>query len=110
MRRWPTHLAGAGEAGAAARDRRITTLFERNPDRFREFSVRLGDMLLDFSKTNLDAHALTLLIELAEARGVPARRDAMLRGDRINTTEDRAVLHTALRNRASTPIMVDGRT
>jgi glucose-6-phosphate isomerase len=96
------------EAGAAARDRRILTLFERNPDRFREFSVRLGDMLLDFSKTNLDAHALTLLIELAEVRGVPARRDAMLRGDRINATEDRAVLHTALRNRSGTPVMVDG--
>lgn len=96
------------EAGASARDRRITTLFERNPDRFREFSATLGDMVLDFSKTNIDAHALTLLIELAEARGVKARRDAMFRGDAINITEGRAVLHTALRNRANTPVMVDG--
>jgi glucose-6-phosphate isomerase len=96
------------EAGAAARDRRISTLFDRNPDRFREFSVSLGDMLLDFSKVNLDAHALTLLIQLAEASGVPARRDAMLRGEPINATENRAVLHTALRNRAGTPVLVDG--
>jgi glucose-6-phosphate isomerase len=96
-------------ARADCRDRRITDLFDRNPDRFREFSVRLGDMLLDFSKANLDAHALTLLIQLAEARGVRARRDAMFAGEPINSTEHRAVLHSALRNRANTPIHVDGR-
>ena len=68
------------EAGKAARETRILALFERDPERFDAFSVRLGDMLLDFSKTALDARALTLLIELAEARGVPERRDAMFRG------------------------------
>ena len=66
-------------------------------------------MLLDFSKTSIDAHALTLLIELAEARGVPERRDAMFTGAPINVTEDRAVLHTALRNRSGKPVLVDGR-
>ncbi len=91
-----------------ARGRRISALFDRNPDRFREFSVRLDDMLLDFSKTNVDAHALTLLIELAGARGVAERRDAMFRGDPINVTEGRAVLHTALRNRSNAPVRVDG--
>ncbi len=96
------------EAGAAARDRRITTLFDRNPDRFREFSASLGDMTLDFSKTNIDSHALTLLIELAELREVPARRAAMFAGEPINITENRAVLHTALRNRSNTPVLVDG--
>ncbi len=96
------------EAGAAAGHRRITSLFERNPARFAEFSVSLGDMLFDFSKVNIDARALTLLVALAEARGVPARREAMFAGERINTTEDRAVLHTALRNRADRPVMVDG--
>ena len=96
------------EAGAEARERRITTLFERNPARFAEFSVRLGDMLLDISKVNIDPRALTLLIGLAEARDVPARRDAMFAGERINATEDRPVLHTALRNRANTPVIVDG--
>ena len=54
------------------------------------------------------ACALTLLIQLAEARGVPARRDAMFAGERINVTEDRAVLHIALRNRSGKPVLVDG--
>ena len=89
--------------------RRILSLFERDPDRFNGFSVRLGDMLLDFSKTAIDARALTLLIELAAARGVPERRDLMFTGAKINTTEDRAVLHVALRNRSGKPILVDGR-
>ena len=97
------------EAGKAAEGRRITALFERNPDRFREFSVSLGDMLLDFSKTNIDAQALTLLIQLAESAGVPERRDAMFNGLPINVTEDRAVLHIALRNRSNRPILVDGK-
>jgi glucose-6-phosphate isomerase len=100
--------AALAAAGAEAQTRRIAALFERNPDRFREFSAREGDMLLDVSKTNVDAHALTLLVQLAEASGMPARRDAMLRGEAINVTEGRAVLHTALRNRSNTPILVDG--
>ena len=96
------------EAGKAAKDTPILARFDRDPNRFGTFSVALGDMLLDFSKTSLDARALTLLIELAEAKGVPARRDAMFRGDPINVTENRAVLHTALRNRANTPVFVGG--
>jgi glucose-6-phosphate isomerase len=95
-------------AGREADRRSILELFDRNPRRFEEFSVRLDDMVLDFSKTSIDAHAMTLLIQLAEARGVPARRDAMLSGEHINATEDRAVLHTALRNRSGTPVVVDG--
>jgi len=97
------------EAGEAAKGTRITSLFERNPDRFREFSVSLGDMLLDFSKTAIDAHALTLLIQLAEERGVVERRDLMFTGAKINTTENRPVLHVALRNRSGKPILVDGK-
>ncbi len=97
------------EAGKAAGERRITALFERNPDRFREFSVSLGDMLLDFSKTNIDAQTLTLLIQLAEAAGVPERRDAMFNGLPINVTENRPVLHVALRNRSNRPILVGGK-
>ncbi|WP_424932359.1 glucose-6-phosphate isomerase [Amaricoccus macauensis] len=93
---------------AEVKDRTILDLFERNPQRFEEFSARLGDMVLDFSKTNIDARALTQLIDLAMASGVEARRDAMFSGEKINTTENRAVLHVALRNRANTPIMVDG--
>ena len=72
------------EAASVARERRLLSLFDRNPKRFEEFSVSLGEMTLDFSKVNIDAHALTLLIELAEARGVTARRDAMFAGEKIN--------------------------
>jgi glucose-6-phosphate isomerase len=97
------------EAGAAAHGRRILGLFDRDPDRFDAFSVRLGDLLLDFSKTAIDARTLTLLIELAAARGVPERRDLMFTGAKINTTENRAVLHVALRNRSGKPILVDGK-
>ncbi len=97
------------EAGRAAAATRIASLFDRDPDRFAGFSVRLGDMLLDFSKTGIDARALTLLIELAAERGVTERRDLMFTGARINTTENRPVLHIALRNRANTPILVDGK-
>ncbi|TPE52247.1 glucose-6-phosphate isomerase [Amaricoccus solimangrovi] len=95
-------------AGAQAEERSLMSLFDGDPDRFRGFSVSLGDMLLDFSKVNIDAPALAALVELAEARGVATKRDAMFRGERINVTEDRAVLHTALRNRANTPVLVDG--
>lgn len=97
------------EAGKAAEERRILSLFDRDPDRFREFSCRLGDMVLDFSKVNIDADALALLVRLAESAGVPERRDAMFNGLPINVTENRAVLHVALRNRANRPILVDGK-
>ena len=96
------------EAGKAAREVPILDRFRDDPSRFASFSVRLGDMLLDFSKTALDARSLTLLIELAAARGVPERRDLMFTGAKINVTEDRAVLHIALRNRSGKPILVDG--
>ncbi|MFQ5624311.1 MAG: glucose-6-phosphate isomerase [Paracoccaceae bacterium] len=79
-----------------------------DPARFGAFSVRLDDMLLDYSKTSMDAHARDLLIRLAEASGLAAKREAMFSGERINTTEGRAVLHTALRNRSGTPVSVDG--
>ena len=97
------------EAGKAAREVPILDRFRARPRAAsRPSRSRLGDMLLDFSKTALDARALTLLIELAEARGVPERRDLMFTGAKINITEDRAVLHIALRNRSGKPILVDG--
>ncbi len=96
-------------AGKAAATTRIEALFEANPDRFAEFSVTLDDMTLDFSKTALDADALALLVALAEEKGVAERRDVMFTGGKINVTEGRAVLHTALRNRSGKPILVDGR-
>lgn len=90
------------------KDRRITGLFDSDPDRFSAFSCRFGDLLLDFSKTNLDADILTTLIDLTRDCGLEARRDAMFSGKKINETEDRAVLHTALRNLSGARVDVDG--
>ena len=87
--------------------RSILGLFD-DPERFAGFSARCGDFLLDYSKTNLDAEAKSLLLELARSRGVETKRDAMFAGEAINQTEDRAVLHTALRNLSGRPVMVDG--
>ena len=84
---------------AATEDRRITELFDADPDRFAAFSARLGDMLFDYSKTSIDATARELLIRLADETGVEERRDLMFSGAKINESEDRAVLHTALRRR-----------
>ncbi|AMY69735.1 glucose-6-phosphate isomerase [Frigidibacter mobilis] len=93
----------------AVKDRAILSLFDK--ERAAAFSARLGseggEMLLDFSKTNIDAEALALLLSLAEAAGVAARRDAMFTGAKINETEGRAVLHTALRNLEGS-VSVDG--
>ncbi len=83
----------------ATADRRILALFDE-PSRFDDFSIRVDGMLLDYSKTSIDAAARRLLVQLAEEAGVEARREAMFNGEKINTSEDRAVLHTALRSRA----------
>lgn len=84
---------------------RISDLLN-DPNRFDDFSASLGDMLLDFSKTSIDAPAMHMLLKLAS--DLEAKRDAMFAGDKINTTEDRAVLHTALRNRSGDPVLLDG--
>jgi glucose-6-phosphate isomerase len=91
---------------ARVADRAILSLFD--DARAAAFSARSGDMLFDYSKTNIDAEGRALLLKLAEAAGVAAKRDAMFAGAKINETEGRAVLHTALRN-MGTPVMVDGR-
>ncbi|MEQ9258882.1 MAG: glucose-6-phosphate isomerase, partial [Roseovarius sp.] len=73
------------------------------------FSVRFDGMLFDYSKTAMTPAARAALLDLAEAREVPARRDAMFAGQAINETEGRAVLHTALRNLSGAPVLVEGR-
>lgn len=83
--------------------------FANDPDRFDTHSARLDDMLLDWSKCRVNGTTLELLEDLAIACDVEGRRDAMFAGKKINTTEDRAVLHTALRNRSNTPVTVDGK-
>lgn len=91
---------------ATTSDRPIADMLDA--DRARDFSVQTGDLLLDYSKTNIDAEARALLIDLLDRRGVAARREAMFSGAKINETEGRAVLHTALRNLDGGPVMVDG--
>ena len=83
--------------------------FAKDGKRFDRLSARADDLLLDYSKCAVNARTMKLLAALAKDAGVAAKRDAMFAGAIINTTEGRAVLHTALRNRASTPVLVDGR-
>jgi glucose-6-phosphate isomerase len=97
----------AHHRSGAPRDMRRA--FERNPARFKEFSARNDDLLLDYSKCAVNARTMALLARLARAADLEAKRDAMFAGAIINTTERRPVLHTALRNRANKPVMVDGR-
>ncbi|EPX78472.1 glucose-6-phosphate isomerase [Salipiger mucosus] len=93
---------------AARKDRRIESLFAEDEGRAADFSVRMGDMLFDYSKTQLDAEVRAALVDLAEGCEVAKRRDAMFAGQKINETEGRAVLHTALRNLDAAPVLVDG--
>lgn len=84
----------------------ILSLFDAT--RADDFSCRLGDTLFDYSKTNIDGATRALLFELLDGADVSTRRDAMFAGAKINETEGRAVLHTALRNLDATPVMFDG--
>jgi glucose-6-phosphate isomerase len=86
----------------------MKNLFAEDPRRFERFSIRFNDLLVDFSKNRITAETLGLLIELARECGLPEAIAQMFTGGRINETENRAVLHVALRNRANTPIHADG--
>jgi glucose-6-phosphate isomerase len=83
--------------------------FAKDANRFASFSAKAEDLLLDYSKCAVNARTMKLLAALAKAAGVEAKRDAMFAGAKINVTENRAVLHTALRNRVAKPVMVDGK-
>lgn len=89
-------------------DRQMLDLFKGDTTRADHFKCLSGDMLFDYSKTNIDAETKDALLELANGAQVYARRDAMFRGDVINETEGRAVLHTALRNLDGEAVHVDG--
>nr|ABB76189.1 phosphoglucose isomerase [Colias eurytheme] len=92
----------------------ILQLFQQDADRFNKYSLRIptlndGEILLDYSKNRIDDTTFSLLLNLAKSRNVEKARDAMFAGEKINFTEDRAVLHVALRNRQNRPIMVNGK-
>jgi len=83
-------------------------MFATDPERGRTMQMRAGDVYLDYSKQRIDDEVLSSLYALARERGVLELRDHMFAGKHINTTEDRAVLHTALRQQSSEPVLVDG--
>jgi len=85
----------------------LRDLFDKDPERFERFSLRLGSTLYDYSKNRVTEHTMALLVELAEQADLPGWIERMFSGEKINHTEGRAVLHTALRNRESDPVKVD---
>jgi glucose-6-phosphate isomerase len=90
------------------KDLHLRTLFADDPGRAERYAVEGGGLFLDYSKNRITDETLRLLLQLAEERGVLKRRDAMFAGEKINTTERRAVLHVALRAPRGTRIEVDG--
>jgi glucose-6-phosphate isomerase len=86
----------------------LRDLFSIDPQRFTNLSLEAAGLFLDYSKNRLDGRTLELLLALAAERGVAAQRDAMFAGEKINITEQRAVLHTALRAPTGTALTVDG--
>src|SRR5919106_14933 len=93
---------------AEIRHHDLRDLFAADPGRGGTLAVSAGDLYLDYSKNRLTAETLRLLVALAERAGLPGCIEAMFRGERINTTEDRPVLHVALRASEGTSIVVDG--
>ena len=83
-------------------------LFTQDPDRARRYWLEVGGLTLDYAKNRITDQTLNGLFELARESGLPEKMRAMFAGEKINNTENRAVLHIALRNRADTPIYVDG--
>lgn len=94
----------------ANKDVTIANHFKVDPNRFSNFSIKFNDsFLLDYSKNRIDSEALKLLRNLAEECELKSAIEAMFTGEKINVTEGRAVLHTALRNRSNNPVLVDGK-
>ena len=84
-------------------------LFAADADRFSKFSLKFSNLLLDYSKHRINHETLPLLMQMAREAKVESWRDRMFAGEKINITENRAVLHTALRNRCNAPVLVDGK-
>lgn len=88
----------------------IQDLFKQEKNRFGDYSLTFNNQILvDFSKNNINQTTLSLLRQLAQECALDSAKEAMFTGEKINRTENRAVLHTALRNRSNTPVLVDGK-
>lgn len=92
----------------ATKDVQMKDQFAADPNRFDSFSMEFEDILLDFSKNRVSKETMDLLYKLAEQQDVVGFAKRMYSGEKINNTEERAVLHVALRNQSNTPILVDG--
>jgi glucose-6-phosphate isomerase len=92
----------------AMADLHMRELFAADPARFERFSLQVGEVLLDYSKNRITDETMSLLVRLAEEADVMGWRERMFSGEKINNTENRAVLHVALRNRSNRPVIVDG--
>jgi len=86
----------------------LREMFKSNPDRFNHFHIQFNDLLLDYSKHRVSRETIGLLVKLAKEADVEGWRNRMFEGEKINSTEHRAVLHTALRNQKEIPIISDG--
>ena len=86
----------------------MRALFAEDPQRFRRYSLKHLGLLLDYSKNRITDETIALLCALGRNSGVEEWRERMFSGEPVNNTENRAVLHTALRNRSNAPVMVDG--
>lgn len=90
------------------RNDRIADYFKADPDRFDKMSLRLGELFLDYSKNKVSPQVMDALFEMAKQSPLASRREQMFSGETINITEQRPVLHTALRNLGEAPIVVNG--
>ena len=90
------------------KEQHMREMFDQDPQRAERYWLQVGGLTLDYSKNRINDETMALLFELAREAGVPERMQQMFRGEKINTTENRAVLHVALRNRTNSPIVVDG--
>ena len=86
------------------KDKTMREAFQQDTQRFYRFSVAFNDIVFDYSKNRINNQTLPLLIDLANQAGLQGKINALFLGEKINTTEHRAVLHTALRNRSNQPI------
>ncbi|OAQ40861.1 glucose-6-phosphate isomerase [Pedobacter psychrophilus] len=90
-------------------DMHMKDLFAKDPERFQKFSILFNDIFLDYSKNRINEKTMALLMQLAKECELENAINSMFNGEKINETEDRAVLHTALRNRSNTPVIFEGK-
>jgi glucose-6-phosphate isomerase len=98
-----------GEHYNMMRSQHMRQMFQDDAARFKKFTVRLDSLLFDYSKNRINEETVRLLVNLAEQAELPAYIERMFTGEKINSTEGRAALHTALRNRSARPVWVDGK-